>query len=522
MSLALGARLGPYEVLAPVGVGGMGEVYKARDPRLGRDVAVKVLPAAFSADPERLHRFEQEARAAAALNHPNILAVYDLGQHDGAPYIVSELLEGETLRERLTSGALPVRKAVEYAVQIAHGLAAAHEKGITHRDLKPENVFVTTDGRVKILDFGLAKLTQAEPGAVALSALPTTPPNTLPGVVLGTIGYMAPEQVRGQTADHRSDIFAFGAILYEMLSGQRAFRGETHADTMSAILAKDPPDLSTDERHISPALARIVDRCLEKSPNTRFQTTSDLAFALEGLSAHSDKGVPSPILAGRKRSNAWLAWALAFVVALAITGMVLLRPQSGPPRAAARAGPPVIVLMDSPHPERVYDPDTRKTGGTNADDLTDLLRDLPVVLLKENTSAAWHREREVVQESPALIVAHRSSFYDTTLFDPTKYGDVGHTQQFAALAQDKFDAFMGYVGETNPQTRFVVYSRGSWRDEPARVQWIATIEQRFPVLRGRVDAMRVPLDRATFRNPITGAEIKRRIENMLQIEAPKS
>ena len=181
MTLTAGTRLGPYEVLAPVGAGGMGEVYRARDPRLGRDVAVKVLPAAFSADPERLHRFEQEARAAAALNHPNILAVHDIGQHDGAPYIVSELLEGETLRERLSGGALPVRKAVEYAMQIAHGLAAAHEKGIMHRDLKPENVFVTSDGRVKILDFGLAKLTQAEPAVAALSALPTTPPDTVAG-----------------------------------------------------------------------------------------------------------------------------------------------------------------------------------------------------------------------------------------------------------------------------------------------------------------------------------------------------
>ncbi len=253
MALIPGTRLGPYEILSAIGAGGMGEVYKARDPRLGRDVAIKVLPASLSADPERLHRFEQEARAAAALNHPNILAVHDIGQHDGAPYIVSELLEGETLRERLNGGALPVRKAVEYAVQIAHGLAAAHEKGITHRDLKPENVFVTSDGRVKILDFGLAKLTQPDTALAGASALPTTPPNTQAGIVLGTVGYMAPEQVRGLPADHRSDIFAFGAIVYEMLSGQRAFRGETTADTMGAILMKEPPDLPAVERHIPPA-----------------------------------------------------------------------------------------------------------------------------------------------------------------------------------------------------------------------------------------------------------------------------
>ncbi len=232
MALLSGARLGSYEIISPLGQGGMGEVYRARDPRLGRDVAIKVLPTAFSADPERLHRFEQEARAAAALNHPNILAVYDIGQQEGSPYIMSELLEGETLRERLApikeGGSLPVRKAVEYAAQIAHGLAAAHDKGITHRDLKPENIFVTNDGRVKILDFGLAKLTQGargpreesesssaaarasgggapravmmEPALAGLSALPTTPPDTLPGMVLGTIGYMAPEQVRGAEA----------------------------------------------------------------------------------------------------------------------------------------------------------------------------------------------------------------------------------------------------------------------------------------------------------------------------------
>lgn len=300
----------------------MGEVYRAHDSRLGRDVAIKVLPTGLSADPERLQRFEQEARSAAALNHPNILAVYDIGQYDGAPYIVSELLEGETLREHLNAGAIPVRKTVEYAIQIAHGLAAAHEKGIVHRDLKPENVFVTNDGRLKILDFGLAKLTQPEPAAAGLSALPTTPPNTIPGVVLGTIGYMSPEQVRGVAADHRSDIFTFGALLYEMLSGHRAFRGETTADTMSAILKEDPSDLPAAERHISPALARIVDRCLEKNPNGRFQSTVDLAFALDGLSFSStDSPVSLDVAAMRRRGRLrWSAAAIAFLlVALIIS-----------------------------------------------------------------------------------------------------------------------------------------------------------------------------------------------------------
>jgi Tol biopolymer transport system component len=338
MSLAAGTRLGPYEIVAPLGAGGMGEVYRARDPRLGREVAIKVLPAEFSADPERLNRFEQEARAAAALNHPNILAVYDIGQHDGAPFIVSEVLEGETLRERLRPGALPVRKAVEYAVQIAHGLAAAHEKGIVHRDLKPENIFVTEDNRVKILDFGLAKLTQAEPASGGASALPTTPPNTQAGVVLGTIGYMSPEQVRGLTADYRADIFALGAVMYEMLSGQRAFGGETTMDTMMAIAKEDPPDLPAAERHIPPALARCVNRCLEKSPAARFQSTRDLAFALEGLSTQSDSGSTERIVTGPlERPGAaagrsqLFAWGVAVVSLAATATLGVIHFREAPP-----------------------------------------------------------------------------------------------------------------------------------------------------------------------------------------------
>ena len=255
MALTAGAHLGPYEVFAAIGAGGMGEVYRARDPRLARDVAIKVLPAAFSSDVDRLRRFEQEARAAAALNHPNILAVYDIGTDADRPYIVCELLDGKSLRDQMRTD-LGIRRAIDHAIQIAHGLAAAHEKGIVHRDLKPENVFVTSDGHVKILDFGLAKLVEVDGGAG--SHLPTTPVDTEPGLMLGTMGYMAPEQVRGQRVDHRADIFAFGAILYEMLSGKRAFQGATTADTISEILDKDPPDLPLGERRIPSALARIV------------------------------------------------------------------------------------------------------------------------------------------------------------------------------------------------------------------------------------------------------------------------
>src|SRR5271154_6995534 len=262
--LSPGSKLGPYDIQAPIGAGGMGEVYSARDARLSRDVAIKILPASFSTDPDRLRRFAQEARAAAALNHPNILSIYDIGDDHGAPYVVSELLEGETFRDRLRNGPLPSRKAIDYAQQIAHGLAAAHEKGIVHRDLKPENVFLTNDGRVKILDFGLAKLKAAKDGESQTDL--QTISGTEPGVVLGTMGYMAPEQVRGKAADARSDIFAFGTILYEMLSGQRAFRGDSAADTITAILTKEPPDLSQTNREIHGGLDRLVRHCLEKNP----------------------------------------------------------------------------------------------------------------------------------------------------------------------------------------------------------------------------------------------------------------
>jgi eukaryotic-like serine/threonine-protein kinase len=293
MALTSGTKLGPYEIVAPLGAGGMGEVYRSRDSRLGREVAIKVLPASFHLDPERPRRFEQEARAAGALNHPNILAVYDVGTHDGAPYLVTELLEGATLRDRLRDGALPSRKAVDYAVQIAHGLAAAHDKGIVHRDLKPENVWVCSDGRAKILDFGLAKLTETELHEATATTLDPVL-QTEPGVVLGTAGYMSPEQLRGQKADRRSDIFSFGAVFYEMLSGQSAFRRATAADTASAILKEEPPDLLTTGRNIPATLDGIVRHCLEKNPEERFQSARDLAFHLGSMSSASDSSAALP------------------------------------------------------------------------------------------------------------------------------------------------------------------------------------------------------------------------------------
>ena len=311
MNVPAGTRLGPYEIVSPLGAGGMGEVYRARDTRLGRDVAVKVLPASYADHKDRLGRFRQEACAAGSLNHPNILAIYDVGTDNSSPYVVSELLEGETLRQRMGGAALPQRKAVDYGLQIAHGLAAAHQKGIVHRDLKPENLFITNDGRVKILDFGLAKLAQPEISQIQTD-IPTRRVDTDPGTVIGTVGYMSPEQVRGQVVDHRSDIFAFGAILYEMLSGKRAFHGDSAVETMSAILKEDPPELSATNKNIASGLERVVHHCLEKSPEERFQSARDLAFDLQALSGTSGQTLsttlPVAVFQGRRwERSAWLA-----------------------------------------------------------------------------------------------------------------------------------------------------------------------------------------------------------------------
>jgi Tol biopolymer transport system component len=319
MPLATGTKLGPYEIVAPLGAGGMGEVYRARDTRLGRDVALKIIPESLAREDNRLQRFEQEARAVAALNHPNILAIHDVGQHEGSPFLVSELLEGETLRAILDRGKMPQRKAIEFAVQVAQGLAAAHEKGIVHRDLKPENLFLTRDGHAKILDFGLAKLVQTTSGASDSSSITLTSANTAAGVILGTVAYMAPEQVRGEPSDARTDIFAFGAVMYEMLSGQRAFRRDTAAVSMTAVLKEEPREFSDPVQAVSPALDRIVRRCLEKDPAQRFQSAKDLSFALSALSGTDATGAARATAPPRKLP--WLTWA-AIAAALAAVASV--------------------------------------------------------------------------------------------------------------------------------------------------------------------------------------------------------
>jgi serine/threonine protein kinase/Tol biopolymer transport system component len=316
-----------YEILAPLGSGGMGEVYRARDTRLNREVAIKVLPGLFSTDAERLRRFEQEARAAAALNHPNILVVYQMGIHEGAPFLVSELLEGETLRERIKRGPLPVRKVIELGAQIARGLAAAHEKGIIHRDLKPENLFLTKDGQIKILDFGLARLMQ-------LKQLEFTKPaheaQTVAGMLLGTVGYMSPEQVRGEPADHRSDIFAFSAVLHEMLVGKRTFLKQTSVETMSAILNEEPPSIAQLAPNTPLALQRVLQRGLEKNPEQRFQSASDLGFALEALSDSAQSSLTGSYPVEKERPahsrNTLVGIAIAALVAVVALAFFWMRP----------------------------------------------------------------------------------------------------------------------------------------------------------------------------------------------------
>jgi serine/threonine protein kinase/Tol biopolymer transport system component len=323
MTLTAGTKLGRYEIRSPLGKGGMGEVYRAYDPKLNREVAIKVLFPTFSADKDQLARFAQEARATVALNHPNILSIYDVDTHDGSPYVVSELLEGETLQNRMNSAPLSSRKAVDYALQLAEGLATAHERGIVHRDLKPANIFITGDERVKILDFGLAKLNELSSDEQLGDAL-TLRVDTNPGTVMGTVGYMSPEQVRGQPVDHRSDIFSFGSVLYEMLSGKRAFRRESAVETLNAILKEEPPELPETTRAMAPPLDRIVRHCLEKKPEHRFQSTRDLAFDLKALAELSGAGTTQSIAATvRRRQSLWpLLVGGGILVALAITFLV--------------------------------------------------------------------------------------------------------------------------------------------------------------------------------------------------------
>jgi TolB-like protein/Flp pilus assembly protein TadD len=390
MSLSPGTRLGPYEIVSPLGAGGMGEVYRARDPRLGREVAIKVLPANLASDRGRLNRFEKEARLVASLSHPNILALHDFGQADGVLYAVTELLEGDSLRQRLSSETLPPRKVIEIGAAVAEGLAAAHGKGIVHRDLKPDNIFLTSDGRVKILDFGLARTAELI-SPEAQTAAPTTPAPTEPGTVMGTVGYMAPEQVRGFLADARSDIFAFGCVLYEMASGKRAFAAATSAETMAAILRDTPAPVSP--TRIVAGLDRIIARCLEKSPDERFQSALDLAFALREMSGESatfrsGPGSASEAPPRRFRRGRWLVVGLALAAAMA--GLLLFLPTLRPNAGLAGAGK-IESLAVLPLSNLSADPQQEYFADGMTEELITVLSQINALRVSSRTSAMRYK-----------------------------------------------------------------------------------------------------------------------------------
>jgi serine/threonine protein kinase len=342
MTLAGGVRLGPYEIRGLLGAGGMGEVYRAHDTRLGRDVAVKVLPAEFASDTERLRRFEQEARAAAALNHPSILILHDLGNHEGAPYIVTELLEGQTLRQKLREGPMTPASALEVGVQIAHGMAAAHEKGIVHRDIKPENLFITNDGQAKILDFGLARLRSLGPIAAADSEAATVDSPTRRGMILGTIGYASPEQAQGKPIDARTDIFSFGAVLYEMVTGRRAFEGDSPVSVLSAILTGTPPPATTVRQGVPTDLDHILERCLAKDPERRYKSAEGLR---KDLAACLDALLHRRISLKRLLRNPRTAVPLVLLFVAAVVGVTWLAVRSVRQRTARREWVPEIVRL---------------------------------------------------------------------------------------------------------------------------------------------------------------------------------
>ena len=410
MTLSPGTRLGPYEILAPLGAGGMGEVYRARDARLNREVAVKVLPGDFLEGEERKERFEREAKLLASLNHPNIAAIYSFEEIPGSspsslrPVLVMELVEGATLRERLSRGPIPPKQAADLALQIARGLSAAHEKGIVHRDLKPENLLVTEDGRLKILDFGLAKRAVPETAGDESSA-PTASKHTEAGVVLGTVAYMSPEQVKGLAVDHRSDLFSFGAVLYEMLSGNRAFKKGSAAETMAAILTEDPLELSNVPESLSPALGHIVRRCLEKDPKRRFQTAHDLGFALSEASGPAATRQIGP-LGAPASSKRWRLAALgAGVVAIAAAAAVLaLRRGTPHPAAPPTSGHSIAVL---PFTNLSSDKEQEYFSDGLSEELADLLTKVKGLHVAGHTSSSAFKGRaeDIVSIGRKLQVA---------------------------------------------------------------------------------------------------------------------
>ena len=517
-SLRPGTRLSAFEILGPLGAGGMGEVHRARDTRLDREVAIKVLSRDLADDPGGRDRFEREARAVSRLTHPHICTLHDIGSAEingrDVRFLVMELLDGETLADRLRRGALPLGQAIQVAIEILAALTAAHAVGIIHRDLKPANIMLTKSG-VKLLDFGLARLPPA-PAAGQATATGGKDSLTAPGVLFGTMPYMAPEQVRGTEADARTDLFAFGAVFYEMLTGRRAFSAPSQPALIAAILEQDPSPLTVEQPLATPALDGLVRACLAKDPAERWQHARDVGLALRGLEEgrppssprHRGEASTMPHTASRARGHWWLhaAWsAVAILTAL----LVWLLPRQAVEPVVAENPQPVIVLMDSPLEGRVYDPRTFAAGGTNADDITDALRGLPIVTHKETTSPMWHREEEVRQQNPDLIISHLSC-----LFDQRVASEAAVRTHLFNMSQDRLTAFFGYVGSVNPRTKFLVYSRGRFGTDGET--WIGEVVARFPQLNGRLFTMTVPGgETATFRDPATMKELHARVVEML-------
>ncbi len=527
--LKTGQTLGSYQVLSFISRGGMGEVYLAQDKRLGRKVALKFLPESFTNDPDRLRRFEQEARAASSLNHPNILTIHEIGEVKGRRFIATEYVNGEMLRTLIGAGPFNIGEALNIAEQMASALAAAHAAGIVHRDIKPENIMVRRDALVKVLDFGLAKLTQ--PGESGPDDATRALVKTSAGVVLGTTAYMSPEQARGQTVDARSDIWSLGVVIYEMIAGHVPFAGQTNSDVLVSILEREPKSLTSLSAKIPEALDWIVTKALTKDRDDRYQTARELLTDIRRLKQRFEltteverstapnsrtgdlitqagvgvSGASSSHVQSSRRTR--LLRLLPFALALAVVvGLVIWRGSAPWFKRSVPSGPPVIVLMDSPLPDRVYDPETRNKGGTNADDITDVLRDLPVVIEKENTSSLWHREDQVVRQNPSLIVIHRSCFFDAGAgFDPKS--------EAAQLGDTRLGGFLGYVSLGSPRTKFLVYTRRS----DGQQDWADQLEKRFPQLHDRVFTMTIQggPEHATFRDANTAQALRQQVQAIL-------
>ena len=537
MTLSAGDRLGRYEILGPLGAGGMGEVYRARDTELDREVAVKVLLEAVVQDPERIARFEREAKLLASLNHQNVATLHGLEEHEGQRYLVMELAAGETLAERLQKGPVPVDEALEIAIGIAKGLEAAHGAGVVHRDLKPANVMLSPEGNVKVLDFGLAKAWQSDEGDADITQSPTlTGLMTEGGVLLGTVAYMSPEQARGKPADNRTDIWAFGCVLYEMLAGQKPFQGETVTDVLAAVVTSEPsweklPDTTP------PAVQHLLRRCLQKAPNRRLHSIADARIEIEDAASEPPRphrSLPDSDGGGRRKGmSLGAAAALALAGAIVGGGLVAgLMEESITAEVAPRPEnpQPVIFLMDTSAPRGVYDPETRHNSGTNADDLNDVLRDLPVVLHKETLGSTWDREDQLLSQRPDLVLIHRSAFFHSAALDlDIDYGPFDDPEEEARflrsyfVIESKLIAFLGYVGLGDSQTIFLVYSRGwggQWSEED-RAAWVVDVERRFPHLEGRVFTMKVPVAQdgaGSFREQATGQMIRERVVELLGLD----